>query len=82
MQKQRDLGYKWKDISYLPKDQGEDKRYRRSITIAPENSKTGVGRKIVAPVGEQFERIKKSKSIGVECGKEDYVSTYCQNKKR
>ena len=54
------LGIKWKDISYLPKDQGEDKRYRRSITIAPENSKTGVGRKIVAPVGEQFERIKKN----------------------
>ena len=56
----------------MPKDQGEDKRYRRSITIAPENSKTGVGRKIVAPVGEQFERIKKIyKSIGVECGKDD-----------
>ena len=77
------LGIKWKDISYLPKDQGEDKRYRRSITIAPENSKTGVGRKIVAPVGEQFERIKKIyKSIGVECGKDDYVFQHTAKTRR
>ena len=55
----RDLGYKMERYKLLAKGM-EDKRYRRSISIAPENSKTGVGRKIVAPVGEQFERIKKS----------------------
>ena len=71
------LGLKWRDINVIPTDKPEDKRFRRSINIDKENSKTGVGRKIVAPVAEQFDRVKKIyKSIGEECGKDDYIFTH------
>lgn len=71
------LGLKWRDINVISTDQPEDKRFRRAINIDKENSKTGVGRKIVAPVAEQFDRLKKIyKSIGEECGKDDYVFTH------
>lgn len=77
------LGIRWKDISYVPNDEGYDKRYRRAINIDAANSKTGVGRKIVAPVGEQFERIKKIyKSIGIECNKDDFVYQHTAKTRR
>ena len=77
------LGIRWRDISYVPKDEGQDKRHRRVIYIDKENSKTGVGRQIVSPVGEQFERIKKIyREIGVKCGKDDFVFQHIAKTKR
>ena len=77
------LGLRWRDITYIPKDEGHDKRHRRAINIDKENSKTGIGRKIVAPVGEQFESIKKIyKSIGIECNRDDFVFQHIAKTKR
>jgi integrase len=77
------LGIRWRDINVISTDKPEDKQIRRSINIDAENSKTGVGRKIVSPNAVQFEQIKKIyKSIGVECGRDDYVFQHTAKTKR
>jgi integrase len=77
------LGIRWRDINIIPTDKPEDKKIRRSINIDAENSKTGVGRKIVSPNASQFEQIKKIyKSIGVECSRDDYIFQHTAKTKR
>lgn len=77
------LGIKWKDISIISTDKGEDKRFRRAINIDKENSKTGVGRKIVAPVAEQFDRIKRIyKELGIEINREEFVFQHISKTRR
>jgi len=77
------LGLKFGDISTNPADKPEKKRFNRVIHIAKENSKTGVSRNIIAPVAEQFNRIKAIyKSIGVEVGNDDYVFQHISKTRR
>ena len=77
------LGIKWKDISVIPTDKPEDKRFRRAINIDKENAKTGVGRKIIAPVAEQFDRIKRIyKELGIEVGGDDFVFQHISKTRR
>ena len=77
------LNLKWGDISINPADAPEKKRFNRVIHIARENSKTGMSRNIIAPVAEQFNRIKAIyKSIGVEVTNEDYVFQHISKTRR
>ena len=77
------LGLKWGDISINPTDKPEKKRFNRVIHIRKENAKTGVSRNIIAPVAEQFNRIKEIyKSIGVEVGKDDFVFQHISKTRR
>ena len=73
---------KWGDISIIPTDKPEDKKIRRAVFIAAENSKTGKSRTIVAPIANTLESLQKLyKSIGVECGPNDYVFQHIKDKK-
>ena len=68
------LQIKWGDIAINPADTPENKKRNRVITIHPENSKTGKGRRIVAPIAEKLERLKSHyKKIDIEPQKDDYV---------
>jgi integrase len=68
------LQIKWGDIAINPADTPENKKRNRVITIHPENSKTGKGRRIVAPIAEKLERLKiHYKKIDIEPQKDDYV---------
>ena len=69
------LGIKWGDIKQIKKSSKLEARINRSIYIPEWNSKTGVSRECVAPVGIQFERLKEHyKKLGItEFGKDDYV---------
>ena len=50
---------KWGDISIIPTDKPEDKKIRRAVSIAAENSKTGKSRTIVAPIANTLESLQK-----------------------
>ena len=77
------LGMKWGDISIIPTDKPEDKKIRTADFIAAENSKTGKSRTIVAPIANTLESLQKLyKSIGVECGPNDYVFQHISKTKR
>ena len=77
------LGIRWRDVNSIPTDKPEDKKIRRSINIEAENSKTGVGRVIVCPSAEQFERLKRIyKSIGIEINRDDFVFQHTAKTKR
>ena len=52
------LGIKWKDITTIKTDTEQNRKINRAIFIPPENSKTGKGRHIVAPVADTLERMK------------------------
>ena len=68
------LNIKWGDITVNPADTQENQKSNRVITIHPENSKTGRGRRIVAPIAEKLERLKiHYKKIGIEPERGDYV---------
>ena len=68
------LGIKWKDISINPNDTPEQRKTNRVVRIHAENSKTGKGRYIVAPIAEKLDRIKKHyKKLGYEPKPNDYV---------
>jgi integrase len=77
------LGLKWGDISINPADTPEKKRFNRVIHIRKENAKTGVSRNIIAPVAEQFNRIKEIyKQVGVEVSNEDFVFQHISKTRR
>lgn len=77
------LGIKWGDISVIPTDKPEDKKIRRAVFISAQNSKTGKSRSIVAPIASTLESMQKLyKSIGVECGKDDYVFQHISKTRR
>ena len=69
------LGIRWGDIKTIKKSDPYEMRVNRSIHIPAWNSKTGVSRDAVAPVGIQFERIKEHyKKLGItDFGKDDFV---------
>ena len=69
------LGIRWSDVKTIKKSDEYEFRVNRSIFIPAWNSKTGVSRDVVAPVGIQFDRIKAHyKKLGItEFGKDDYV---------
>ena len=69
------LGIRWGDVKTIKKSDEYEFRVNRSVFIPAWNSKTGVSRDAVAPVGIQFERIKAHyKKLGItEFGKDDYV---------
>ena len=52
----------------------ENRKINRAIFIPPENSKTGKGRHIVAPVADTLERMRKMyKDNGINCDRDDYI---------
>jgi len=59
MRPKEQLGIKWRDIRINKLDSNEDQKINRIISIPKENSKTGVGREIVAPIQPQLQRLKK-----------------------
>lgn len=69
------LGIRWGDIKTIDNSSKLEKRLNRSIHIPAWNSKTGVSRNVVAPVGLQFDSIKTLyREIGIEEFKvDDYV---------
>ena len=69
------LGIRWGDVKPIEKSSKLEARINRSIFIPHWNSKTGVSRDCVAPVGMQFERLKEHyKKLGItEFGRDDYV---------
>ena len=77
------LGIKWGDISINPNDTAEQRKTNRVVRIHAENSKTGKGRYIVAPIAEKLERIRKHyRKIGYEPKQEDYVFINLSKTKR
>ena len=68
------LGIKWKDITTIKTDTEQNRKINRAIFIPPENSKTGKGRHIVAPVADTLERMRKMyKDNGINCDRDDYI---------
>lgn len=77
------LGIRWSDISINPNDTAANKKVNRVIRIHPENSKTGKGRYIVAPIAEKLDRIRKHyNKIGYIPDKDDYVFINLSKTKR
>ena len=77
------LGIKWGDISINPNDTEEQRKTNRVVHIPAENSKTGKGRYIVAPIADKLERIKKHyQKIGYTPKQEDYVFINLSKTKR
>jgi len=78
------LGIRWGDVKQIKKSSKLEQRINRSIYIPEWNSKTGVSRECVAPVGVQFERLKEHyKKLGItEFGREDYVFINLSKTKR
>ena len=78
------LGIRWGDVKTIKKSDEYEFRVNRSIFIPAWNSKTGVSRDAVAPVGIQFDRIKAHyKKLGItEFGKDDYVFINLSKTKR
>ena len=68
------LGIKWKDITTIKTDTEQNRKINRAIFIPPENSKTGKGRHIVAPVADTLERMRKMyKDNDINCERDDYI---------
>lgn len=69
------LGIRWGDISLIKHEDKQIQQINRSIFIPAENSKTGRSRSCVAPVGLEFENIKRCyKNLGItNFGKNDFV---------
>jgi integrase len=77
------LGLRWCDIDCVPNDSRQDKRFRRAIRISKENSKTGVGRTIVAAVAQQFDAIQRIyKELGIEKRRDDYIFQHISKTRR
>jgi integrase len=77
------LAIRWSDISKNPNDTPEQQKTNRVIRIHAENSKTGKGRYIVAPIAEKLERIDKHyKKMGYSREKDDYIFINLSKTKR
>jgi integrase len=68
------LNIRWCDISKNPNDTLEQQKLNRVITIHAEQSKTGKGRNIVAPIADKLTRIQNHyRKLGYHPNPTDYV---------